>query len=204
MGWLSDSERAKCNHESQHNVFHSNDSRIRHATDAGYDTCATYFSASSIFVKDFIADGRLHRPTSASRQLGILDFFLGIQNYVVDIEFARAKSGTPNRYSLRRSWCPAQVGFHPLCRLILPHLEDAPNGLDTVPGTPSGDERARQGGIREIDREGVIQHPACPRGGHRPSVRAAILVEPNFDPVESGAQAVCRDADPDTRGETSF
>jgi len=22
MGWLRDSERTKCNHESQHNVFH--------------------------------------------------------------------------------------------------------------------------------------------------------------------------------------
>jgi hypothetical protein len=34
--------------------FISNDSRIRHATDAGYDARATYFSAPSIFAKDFM------------------------------------------------------------------------------------------------------------------------------------------------------
>jgi hypothetical protein len=54
VGLLSDSERTKCNRESQHNEFHFRMTPgFGHPTDAGYDACATYFSASSIFAKDF-------------------------------------------------------------------------------------------------------------------------------------------------------
>jgi hypothetical protein len=55
VGWLSDSERTKSNHQSQPNVFHFEMTPgFGHPTDAGYDACATYFSASSIFAKDFM------------------------------------------------------------------------------------------------------------------------------------------------------
>jgi hypothetical protein len=48
--------------------------------------------------------------------------------------------------------CPVQGGSAPWHRLVLPHLEDAPGSLDTVTGTPSRDEGAREGGVGEIDR----------------------------------------------------
>src|SRR6516164_9782143 len=71
-------------------------------------------------------------------------------------------------------------------RLVLPYLEDAPRGLDLVTGAPAGDEGARWGGICEIDRKSVIQHAACAGRRHRPTVSTTTLVEPYFDPVESG------------------
>ena len=57
---------------------------------------------------------------------------------------------------------PVQRGCLSLRRLILPQLEDTFGGLDLVPGTPSGDEGTRQGGIADVDREGIVQHAACP------------------------------------------
>ena len=125
-------------------------------------------------------------------------------NYVVDVEFAEVKSGTSNRDSLHRSRRPVQRGSYPWRRIILPHLENTPSSLDTVSGTPSGDEGARQGAIRQIDREGVIQHPARARRRHSPSVRAAIFVEPCLDPVESVSQPVRWDADADAHRKASF
>src|SRR5882672_3199092 len=66
------------------------------------------------------ADGCLNRPTSASRQLGILAFSSD-SNFVVDVEFARAKSGTSNRDSLPRSRSPVPRGPDLCCWLILLH-----------------------------------------------------------------------------------
>ena len=89
-------------------------------------------------------------------------------------------------------------------RLVLPYLEDAPRGLDLVTGAPAGDEGARWGGICEIDRKSVIQHAACAGRRHRPTVSTTTLVEPYFDPVESGAQPIRRDTDPNAHGKASF
>ena len=74
-----------------------------------------------------------------------------------------------------------QPGSDPRLRLILADLEHAPGRLDLRSYAPSGYERARQGRISEVDREGVIQLAARSRGRHGPSVSAAILVEPGSD-----------------------
>ena len=52
----------------------------------------------------------------------------------------------------------------PLCRLVLSHLKHAPGSLDQTSGTPSGDKSARERGIGEVDRDGVIQNPRIPEG----------------------------------------
>jgi hypothetical protein len=57
-----------------------------------------------------------------------------------------------------------QCGSYPWRRIILPHLENTPSSLDTVPGTPAGDEGARQGGIREKDRRASSSTPRVPEG----------------------------------------
>jgi len=121
-------------------------------------------------------------------------------NYVVDVEFAEVKSGTSNRDSLHRSRRPVQRGSYPWRRIILPHLENTRSSLDTVSGTPSGDEGARQGGIRQIDREGVIQHPARARRRHSPSVRAARQSGGHFECGHEhgvGDRCLSFDFDPD-------
>ena len=79
-----------------------------------------------------------------------------------------------------------------------------PRGLDLVTGAPPGDEGARWGGICEIDRKSVIQHSACAGRRHRPTVSTTTLVEPYFDPVESGAQPIRRDTHPNAHGKASF
>jgi hypothetical protein len=52
---------------------------------------------------------------------------------------------------------------NPRLRVVVTHLEDAARGFGPCPNTPPDNERARQRGISEIDRQGVIQHPARPR-----------------------------------------
>ena len=69
----------------------------------------------------------------------------------------------------------------PWLRFILAHLEHTSCRLDLGPDAPAGDKRARERGIGEVDRDGVIQHAARSRRRHRPSVRAAVLVEPGGD-----------------------
>src|SRR5216683_217569 len=55
-----------------------------------------------------------------------------------------------------RSWCPVQRGSHTWHRIFLPHLENAPAGLDLV----SAHHRATKGLARvaspEVDRERVM------------------------------------------------
>ena len=53
---------------------------------------------------------------------------------------------------LSLSRCPVQRRLDSWSRLIFPHLEDAPSGLDLITGTPSSDECTRKGRIAEIDR----------------------------------------------------
>jgi hypothetical protein len=85
-----------------------------------------------------------------------------------------------------------------------PALEDAPSGLDFIAAAPSGDEGTREGGIAEVDRQRIVQHAACPRGRHRPPVRAEILVEPTFDPIEPRTEPVRWNPDPDAHRKASF
>jgi hypothetical protein len=92
------------------------------------------------------------------------------------------------RYPPWTSRCSVRRDSYSWRRIILPHLENTPSSLDTVTGTPAGDEGARQGGIREIDRRGVIQHAASSRRRHSPAVGAAILVEPSGN---YGRRATC-------------
>src|SRR5215471_5360362 len=82
-------------------------------------------------------------------------------------------------------------------RLILAHPEYAAIRLRLSPGAAPGDKRARERGVQEIDRYGIIQHAACPRRGHRPTVSAAICVEPGGNLGMVLPQTARRDADPD-------
>jgi hypothetical protein len=113
----------------------------------------------SIFAKDFMCRWLPTPPYQSLASIGILAFSSD-SNFVVDVEFDRAKSGTPNeiRRSAHGVGCS---GSHPWRRISLPHLEDATPGLDSGSCTPSGDEGTREDGIAEVDREGVIQYTAC-------------------------------------------
>jgi len=92
-------------------------------------------------------------------------------------------------------------GSDPWRRLILPHFEAAPSGLDLVTGTPSSDEGTREGRIAEIDRQSVIQHAACPRWRHRPALGTTVLVEPCRHIRIALAEAIGGHAEPDADGE---
>src|SRR6516162_11348243 len=92
----------------------------------------------------------------------------------------------------------------PRLRVVLPNLEHAAGCLDLCPNTPPGDECAREGGITEVDREGVIRHAARPRGRHRPAIRPAILIEPSGDLGMPLAETRWRNADPDADEKAPF
>src|SRR5215813_5547914 len=80
-----------------------------------------------------------------------------------------------------RSGRPVQPRPDPRLRLILAHLEHAAGYLDLRRDTPSGNKRARQRRIGEVDRAGIVQHATRPRGCYGPAIRAAVLVEPGSD-----------------------
>ena len=84
----------------------------------------------------------------------------------------------------------------PRLRLVLTHLEDAARRFGPCPNTPPGHEGARECGISEVDREGVI--------GYRPAIRTAILVEPGGDLGMTLAEALWRNGDPDADGKAPF
>jgi hypothetical protein len=46
---------------------------------------------------------------------------------------------------------------NPRRRLIFAHLEHTPGGLDLGPDAPPGDERTGECGVREVDRDCVVQ-----------------------------------------------
>jgi hypothetical protein len=62
------------------------------------------------------------------------------------------------------SRCLMRSGADPRLWLVLAHLEHAAGDLDLRPDAPPRCERAREGGIREVDREGVIQQAVRSRG----------------------------------------
>jgi len=55
-----------------------------------------------------------------------------------------------------------QAAADPCLRLIVAHLEHASSRLDPASDAPPRHERARECRIREVDREGIIQHAARP------------------------------------------
>jgi hypothetical protein len=64
-------------------------------------------------------------------------------------------------------------------RRIFEHWrEHAVRRLDLVPVAPSGDERARESGVEEVDRDRVVEDPAHPRRRHGSTIGTAVLVEP--------------------------
>jgi len=65
-------------------------------------------------------------------------------------------------------------------RLVVAHLEHAPGRLDLRPCAPPGDKGAGERGIREIDRNRVIQNPRVPE---------AVMAQPSA-PQFSSSQAV--------------
>src|ERR1700681_2855958 len=72
-------------------------------------------------------------------------------------------------------------------RRVVPDLEGALDRLDLGASAPARDKAARQTRIAEIDRDRVVDYAAQPRGGHRPALAAAIVVEPRLDFVEPDA-----------------
>jgi hypothetical protein len=58
-------------------------------------------------------------------------------------------------------------------------------------------ERARKRGIEEIDRDGVIQHPAHAGRRHRPPIGAAILIKPAGHLRMASAETIRRHGHPD-------
>jgi len=73
-----------------------------------------------------------------------------------------------------------QPGSDPRLRLILAHLKQASSRLDLSPDAPPRDKGVREGGVREVDRDGVIQHAARPEG---------VMAQPS-EPQFSSSQAV--------------
>jgi hypothetical protein len=66
----------------------------------------------------------------------------------------------------------------PRRRLVIANPEYTAIGLGLGSGASSGDEGARERGIEETDRHGVVEHAPHSGGRHRPTIGAAILVEP--------------------------
>src|ERR1700741_1366500 len=70
---------------------------------------------------------------------------------------------------------------NPRRRLVLSHSEHTPGRLDLGPGAPARDEGTREHGIREVDRNSVIEHAADAGRGHRPAIGGAVPIEPGGD-----------------------
>ena len=64
----------------------------------------------------------------------------------------------------------------PRRRLVIPHPEHAVRHLDLVTCAPPGDERARESGVEEINRDRVVEYPAHTGGCHGPTIGTAILI----------------------------
>jgi hypothetical protein len=81
-----------------------------------------------------------------------------------------------------------------------PDLEHTLRGLSPVAGAPPRPERARERGVEEIDRRGVVGHLPHTRGRHCPQVGAANIVEPGRHLGVPVAEPLRRDADADADG----
>lgn len=97
-----------------------------------------------------------------------------------------------------------QGSGRPPVRHIVADPKGAFHRIDARTTAPARDKGAGEGGIGEMDGDGVVEHAAQPRRGHRPAVGAAIVVEPGLDAVEPGAEPVRRHRDPDAHRKTTF
>jgi hypothetical protein len=142
-------------------------------------TLAQHIFQVRLFSKISCADGCLHRPTSASRQLGILAF-PQIQILSLMLNLLGRNQELPIGIRCPRSRSPVPRGPDLCCWLILPHGNATP-GLDSGSCTPSGNISIRRHSVRRVS-------PIA----SSPPVCATVLVEPALDPIEPRAQAVCR------------
>src|ERR1700736_2405772 len=101
-------------------------------------------------------------------------------------------------------WRPVQPSPDPRCRLILAHPERPFGRLDLVADAPARDKRTGECCIGEVDRDRVVEHAAHPRWRHRPSVRAAVLVEPGGHSSVLSAETFRRNGDADADREVAF
>ena len=74
--------------------------------------------------------------------------------------------------------CPMQLCPDPRRRLVVANTEHTTIRLDPRPSAPPNDERARECGVEEIDRDGIIEYSAHAGRRHRPAIRSTILIEP--------------------------
>src|SRR6266851_3543571 len=99
---------------------------------------------------------------------------------------------------------PMQPRPSPGGRLIVPDPEHALRSFDLVTGAPAGHEGTRDGRVEEVDRQGVIQHAAHPRGGQSPAICATICVEPRPHLIKPSAKSFEGNTYPDADGEPPF
>src|SRR5690348_137000 len=86
-------------------------------------------------------------------------------------------------------------------RLVFTHSEYAAGRLDLGPYTPSIDEGAGERGIREVDRDRVVEHATSAGGCDRPTVGTAIFIQPSGDLSVALAETAGRNSKPDADGE---
>src|SRR5262249_4637151 len=89
----------------------------------------------------------------------------------------------------------------PRRRLVLAHLIHSAGRLDLGPRAPSSDKGTGERRIREVDRDGVIEHATSAGGCDSPTVRAPVRVEPGGYLSVALAETGGRDANPDTHRE---
>jgi hypothetical protein len=85
----------------------------------------------------------------------------------------------------------------PRRRLVVANPEHATIRLDPRPSAPPSDECARECGVEEINRHGIVQHATHSGRSHRPTIGAAILVEPSGHVGLAVAKTAERHTEPD-------
>src|ERR1700730_12533613 len=129
----------------------------------------------------------------------------GVRQLRPDLSDSAAQDRSPNAgrgFSGSRRSVQARCG--PRRRLVRPYPEHALRRLDFVTGTPSRNESARKGGVEEVDRHRIVEHPAHPGRCHCPAIGAAILVEPRGHFGVAPAEPAERNTDPDADREASL
>src|SRR5215831_10939264 len=108
---------------------------------------------------------------------------------------------TRARVKLRR---PVQLRSDPRRRFVATNAEQPVLRLNPGRRAPTGDEGARQSRVEEIDRNGIIEHAAHARRRYRPTVGAAIPVEPFRDFRIALTKPARRQADPYPHGKAAL
>ena len=76
--------------------------------------------------------------------------------------------------------------------------------FDPIAAAKASDEGMCKGGLRKIKRQSVIDDAGHSGGRHRPSFRAASLVEPGADDLKLPPKALRRHCNPDADRKPSF